>query len=76
MNTEQAEVWIAPDFEEISAAMECTAYFGQFHRRRVPQIRAAVHRLRTAGVNAWCVMFLSRVFRPGIFSKFQILDNF
>jgi len=28
MNTDQVEVWIAPDFEEISAAMECTAYTG------------------------------------------------
>lgn len=25
MNT-QIELWIAPDFEEISACMECTAY--------------------------------------------------
>jgi coenzyme PQQ precursor peptide PqqA len=26
MITEQVEVWIDPDFEEISTAMECTAY--------------------------------------------------
>jgi hypothetical protein len=26
MNTQQVELWIEPDFEEISACMECTAY--------------------------------------------------
>ena len=26
MNTQQLEVWAQPDFEEISACMECTAY--------------------------------------------------
>jgi coenzyme PQQ precursor peptide PqqA len=26
MNTEQIEVWEAPEFVEISAGMECTAY--------------------------------------------------
>ena len=26
MKAENIEIWEAPDFEEISAAMECTAY--------------------------------------------------
>jgi len=26
MNTQQLEIWAQPDFEEISACMECTAY--------------------------------------------------
>jgi coenzyme PQQ precursor peptide PqqA len=26
MNTEKIEIWETPDFVEISAAMECTAY--------------------------------------------------
>jgi coenzyme PQQ precursor peptide PqqA len=26
MNTQPVEIWAQPDFEEVSASMECTAY--------------------------------------------------